>query len=125
MAKVPITVMGYRCDQCGHEWIPREESEPEPASCPRCKSSDWNRPRKTSPPTYEEFRDKIRGTLLAKSPMTWTEIRTTAQLPQKFPNNAWVHRMERDIGLVRERDKHGIIQWRLRPQRLDGMEVMA
>jgi hypothetical protein len=45
--------------------------------------------------------------------MTWTEIRTEATLPQKFPNNQWVHRMEQDIGLIRERDQHGIIQWRL------------
>ena len=23
MARVPITVMGFRCDRCAHEWIPR------------------------------------------------------------------------------------------------------
>lgn len=114
MAKVPITVMGYRCDRCGHEWVPRGESDEEPRVCPKCKSPYWNRPRKTAPLSYEEFRDKVRDALHAKSPMTWTEIRTTAKLPQKFPNNAWVHRMEGDIGLVRARDAHGIIQWRLR-----------
>jgi len=107
MAKVPITLMGYRCDRCGHEWIPRGESDQEPRVCPKCKSPYWDRPRKVTPLAYEEFRDKIRDTLQAK-------IRTTAQLPQLFPNNNWVHRMEGDIGLVRERDKHAIIQWRLR-----------
>lgn len=114
MAKVPITIMGYRCDQCDHEWISRGEAEQEPRTCPKCRSSYWNRPRKTTPLTYEEFRDKIRDVLQVKWPMTWTEIRTTARLPQAFPNNVWVHRMEEDIGLIRERDKHGIIQWRLR-----------
>lgn len=113
MTKVPITVMGYRCDRCEHEWIPRGESEQEPRVCPRCKSPYWNRPRKTTPLTYEAFRDKIRDALRTRSPMTWTEIRTLASLPQKFPNNQWVHRMEKDIGLVRQKDAHGIIQWSL------------
>ncbi len=113
MAKVPITVMGYRCDRCEHEWIPRGESEDEPRVCPKCKSPYWNRPRKSTPLTYERFSGIVRDALRAKSPMTWTEIRTTAKLPQAFPNNVWVHRMEADIGLVRERDTNGIIQWRL------------
>jgi len=38
-------------------------------------------------------------------------VRTTAGLPQAFPNNKWVRRMESDIGLKRERDAHGIIHW--------------
>jgi len=65
--------------------------------------------------TYESFRDKIKQTLLeAGGSLTWTEIRTKTNLPQKFPNNQWVHRMETDIGLERRRDVHGIILWRLR-----------
>jgi len=61
--------------------------------------------------TYEDFRDKIRNTLRKAGPLTWTEIRTTAKLPQAFPNNKWVHRMEGDIGLKRNKDTHGIIKW--------------
>lgn len=65
--------------------------------------------------TYEDFRDAIKSTLGAASgSLTWTEIRTTAKLPQKFPNNEWVHRMEKDIGLERKKDKHGVIHWELR-----------
>jgi hypothetical protein len=65
--------------------------------------------------TYEDFRDTIRQTLAsAAGPLTWTEIRTTAKLPQMFPNNQWVHRMENDIGLERHKDAHGIIHWRLK-----------
>lgn len=113
MARVPITVMGFRCDRCGHEWIPRGESEAEPRVCPKCKNAYWNRPRK-SMSTYEDFRDAIRTSLQAATgPLTWTEIRTNARLPQLFPNNQWVHRLEKDIGLERQKDAHGIIHWRL------------
>ena len=42
-----------------------------------------------------------------------TEIRTIAKLPQKFPNNQWVHRLEKEIGLRRDKDSHGIIQWQI------------
>jgi hypothetical protein len=65
--------------------------------------------------TYEEFRSKIEQTLRASAEaQTWTEIRTTARLPQKFPNNEWVHRLEKDITLIRKRDSNGIIKWFLR-----------
>jgi hypothetical protein len=65
--------------------------------------------------TYEAFRDTIARTLReAGNPLTWTEIRTIAKLPQKFPNNKWVHEMEKDIGLQRNKDQHGIIKWALR-----------
>lgn len=43
MAKVKIAVMGYRCERCGHEWIPRKKLET-PRICPRCKSAYWDRP---------------------------------------------------------------------------------
>jgi hypothetical protein len=63
--------------------------------------------------TYEEFRDKIRETLQNSGTLTWTEIRTIAKLPQAFPNNKWVHRLESNIGLKRNKDTHGIIKWSL------------
>jgi hypothetical protein len=63
--------------------------------------------------TYEDFRDKVRQAL-GSGPLTWTEIRTKANLPQKFPNNQWVHRMQTDIGLERKKDSHGIIHWELK-----------
>lgn len=120
MARIPITVMGYRCEHCDHEWIPKDYNN-EPAVCPKCKSPYWNRPRK-SMLTYDDFRDKITETLRAEGgPLTWTEIRTRAKLPQKFPNNQWVHNLERDIGLDRKRDASGIIHWRLGAQKEDNM----
>ena len=70
--------------------------------------------------TYESFRDKITATLArAAKPLTWTEVRTMANLPQAFPNNQWVHRMETDIGLVRRRKSDGIIYWLLKDATLD------
>jgi hypothetical protein len=113
MARVPITVMGYRCERCSHEWIPGDSIEP--SVCPECKSVDWNHPNKkaSSMLTYEEFRDKIQKTLKQSGPLTWTEIRTSAKLPEKFPNNKWVHRLEHDIALKRDKDGHGIIKWKL------------
>ncbi len=63
MGKLEITVMGFRCDRCGHEWVPRD-SESEPRVCPKCKSPYWNKPRKIASATsYEDFRDKIVATL--------------------------------------------------------------
>jgi hypothetical protein len=70
--------------------------------------------------SYEAFRDKIAATLRqAGKPLTWTEVRTTANLPQAFPNNQWVHRMESDIGLVRRRESDGVIHWLLKDATLE------
>lgn len=44
MAKVKIEIWGYKCERCGHEWVPR--NEPTPLVCPKCKSPYWNRPRR-------------------------------------------------------------------------------
>lgn len=44
MAK--ITLSGFRCERCGHEWVPKEQGT-EPTVCPKCKSPYWNRPRQS------------------------------------------------------------------------------
>jgi hypothetical protein len=120
MARVPITVMGFRCDRCQHEWIPRGGMDEEPRVCPACHSAVWNQPDKKIRMSYEAFRDKIAATLRqAGKPLTWTEVRTTANLPQAFPNNQWVHRMESDIGLVRRRESDGVIHWLLKDATLE------
>jgi DNA-directed RNA polymerase subunit RPC12/RpoP len=115
MGRVPITVMGFRCERCGHEWIPKKDHAPDPAVCPKCHSAYWNRPKKRSMMDYEDFRNQIEKVLReAGGSLTWTEIRTKAKLPQMFPNNQWVHRIEKDIGLERTKDAHGIIHWQLK-----------
>ena len=66
--------------------------------------------------TYDEFRDAVSTVLkTANRPMTWTEVRTVKSLPQKWPNNQWVRRLEQDIGLLRKKDAHGIIHWEANP----------
>ena len=112
MARIPITVMGYRCERCGHEWVPNGGKEPR--VCPKCHSPYWNTPRRMNAMmTYENFRDKICDVLKKEGLLTWTEIRTAAKLPQAFPNNKWVHRLEADIKLRRNKDTHGIFKWSL------------
>ena len=114
MGRVPITVMGYHCERCTHEWIPKSQKK-EPSVCPKCKSPYWDKPRRKAMMTYDDFKDKIESVLRKSGPLlTWTEIRTKAGLPQLFPNNQWVRKMEKDIGLKRIRDSHGIIHWQLK-----------
>lgn len=43
MAK--IQVWAWKCERCGHEWLPREKDR-EPKVCPKCKSPYWNTPRR-------------------------------------------------------------------------------
>jgi len=63
---------------------------------------------------YEEFRDKIKGLLQYNDKgMTWTQIRTRLKLDQVVPNNKWVRRMEKDIGLMRVKGTDGVILWRV------------
>ncbi|MGH9784068.1 MAG: hypothetical protein ACRD88_07765, partial [Terriglobia bacterium] len=64
MAKVPITVMGYRCERCTHEWIPRESDKGDPKVCPKCKSAYWDTPKEEKM-SYEAFRSKIQNAINA------------------------------------------------------------
>lgn len=121
MARVPITVMGYRCDRCAHEWIPRPGAIEEPRVCPSCHSTLWNQPDKKPRLSYDDFKSRIRKVLSeASGPLTWTEVRTLAALPQAFPNNQWVRRMESDIALTRRRGSDGIIHWSLKETLFNG-----
>jgi predicted Zn-ribbon and HTH transcriptional regulator len=40
-----VQLWGFRCERCGHEWLPRDKSQ-DPRVCPKCKSPYWDRPRK-------------------------------------------------------------------------------
>jgi hypothetical protein len=43
MARVAITVMGFRCERCAHEWVTRRREATQPRICPKCKSAYWDR----------------------------------------------------------------------------------
>jgi len=45
MAKVKVTEWKWRCERCGHEWIPRDWQKL-PTACPDCKNPYWATPRK-------------------------------------------------------------------------------
>jgi DNA-directed RNA polymerase subunit RPC12/RpoP len=46
MKKVWIRMLGYRCERCGHEWVPRGATATAPKVCARCKSPYWDKPRR-------------------------------------------------------------------------------
>jgi len=39
-----VLLRGCRC-RCGHEWLPRDKDE-KPRVCPKCKSPNWDRPKR-------------------------------------------------------------------------------
>ncbi|PIV67765.1 MAG: hypothetical protein COS08_08505 [Euryarchaeota archaeon CG01_land_8_20_14_3_00_38_12] len=45
MAEVKITLSGYRCERCGHQWAPKKIGN-NPRVCPKCKSPYWDVPKK-------------------------------------------------------------------------------
>jgi len=51
---------------------------------------------------YEDFKKSIKN-ILERHPsgLTWTNIRDKLNLPQKHPNNKWVRKLEKEIGLRR------------------------
>lgn len=62
---------------------------------------------------YSEFKEKIRSALEYRDEgLTWSQIRDQLGLEQVVPNNKWVRQMEKDIGLKRVREMHGVI-WRI------------
>ena len=44
-----IEMMGYRCQRCGHVWVPMKSATAPPRVCPKCKSPYWDRPRVRHP----------------------------------------------------------------------------
>jgi predicted Zn-ribbon and HTH transcriptional regulator len=41
-----VMLEGYKCERCGHTWLPRATTEDIPTICPKCKSPYWNKPRR-------------------------------------------------------------------------------
>lgn len=79
------------------------------------KANPSSKVRKDPAPSmsFDEFQEKIGNLLKNKKGLTWSQIRAILTLPQIVPNNKWVSRMEKEIGLVRLKGKKGII-WQLK-----------
>ena len=43
-----ISLTGYQCHRCYHQWRPRARVAPK--RCPKCKSPYWDRPRRQEVP---------------------------------------------------------------------------
>ncbi len=42
MAEIEIKLKGFKCNNCGYEWLPRSSKE-KPLICPKCKSARWDK----------------------------------------------------------------------------------
>jgi predicted Zn-ribbon and HTH transcriptional regulator len=52
-----ITLKGYKCERCGHVWVPREHERPR--VCPKCKSAYWDKARRIEVKKQEmDFKEK-------------------------------------------------------------------
>ena len=58
-----VTLEGYKCERCGHIWVPRSTTEGDPIICPRCKSPYWNKPRRMEGKKQEVVIKEKRKTL--------------------------------------------------------------
>jgi len=57
-----VKLDGFRCERCGHQWIPREAGDT-PKVCPKCKNPYWDRPRRVEgKPKDISFKDKRKMT---------------------------------------------------------------
>jgi len=65
---------------------------------------------------YEEFRNRIFEVLYFEDESkSWSYVREEADLPQEVPNNEWVSRMEKEMGLIREKNSEGRVEWKVVP----------
>lgn len=63
---------------------------------------------------YKGFKARVTSLLKRyKHGLTWTEIRQKGKFPQTVPNNRWVKKLEKEIGLKRVDDARGRL-WMLR-----------
>jgi len=97
-------------------WNIGDEIEPEisgDALILKARRTPTSKPLWEAKDPYEDFRDQVKRILESEPEgLTWTEINERLQLSWKAPYHKWVKRMERDIGLKREK-KGGKTIWRL------------
>ena|ERR1044072_1268847 len=79
MARVSITVIGFKCERCGHEWVPRSEGDA-PRVCPNCNSAWWDTP--PSPLTTEKQIARVVEAILRERP---DHKATVADLIKEIP----------------------------------------
>ncbi len=64
--------------------------------------------------TYVAFKSAIAGELKRhRAGQTWQELRSRLRLPYDRPCPEWMRRMEKEIGLVREKGEGRALVWRV------------
>jgi len=64
---------------------------------------------------YTEFRDQIQQELRRDpSGITWVELKDRLNLPYKTPCPTWVHRLENEIALIREKGLGRAFIWKVK-----------
>lgn len=64
--------------------------------------------------TYLEFKARIQGYLETHSDgSSWRELRDSLKLPYHRPCPEWTHRLEKEIGLVRQKREGRSLRWTL------------
>lgn len=58
-----VTLQGYKCERCGHVWVPRSTTDDTPTICPKCKSPYWDKPRKAVNPRGNLGKEVMRETV--------------------------------------------------------------
>jgi hypothetical protein len=88
MARVPITVMGFKCERCGHEWVPRD-TESEPKVCPKCHSPWWQRPATPAPDVTEaEIADVVMAILRERTDHKASVAELIKEIPERIELSA-------------------------------------
>ena len=114
MPKVSVSLEGFACARCGHQWVARGPSRPVPKACPSCKSLLWDESRPAGVITYEEFRDRVQALLRrSREGLTWAELRAAGGFATTRPNASWAGRLAVDIGLRRQYEGRRALVWRL------------
>jgi hypothetical protein len=89
MARVQITVMGFKCERCSHEWVPRNESNGEPRVCPKCHSPWWDKPAKpTADITEAEIADVVEAILRERPDHKATIAELIKEIPERIELSA-------------------------------------
>jgi hypothetical protein len=66
------------------------------------------------PMRYVDFRDAIEKALRRHPDgLTYKQLKTRCRLPYDSPCQVWVHQLERDIGLVREKGEGRAFIWKV------------
>jgi hypothetical protein len=107
-----IEAIAIRCHACRH----KEKLRRETARKIHLEGMARKRDAATNPAmNYVEFKTSIQRHLESHwNGATWQELRDALKLPYERPCPEWIHRLEKEIGLVRRKGYGRSLRWVLR-----------